>query len=645
MEIFKGNLANQCCGWASQLPVVAAASIDEVVNSLAAFVSHATPEQMRAWKASVPRFQKECAKILVEQSNAIYYGAVLEFQMPDGSHRVDAVLLVSGAVLVLEFKGDGNWQPEYVEQAADYARRLYWYHSLCGEASVRVHTILVSYGQKGDEIFGEWHTRTNIEQLADVVRRFDRPSEAPPITIERFVAPELCQPSPSLVQAARRFFSDHELPHIKRIDAITDATVQRVVSEIRATHAAQKRKLILVSGVPGAGKTYVGLKIAHEKFLDDLAEPMPSGEKPTAPAVFLSGNGPLVEVLQYELKRAGGGGRVFVRGIKQFVERYTKKRSGSPPHHVLIFDEAQRAWDEQKVRASHDDKAATSEPEAFVRFAERVPAWSVVIGLIGEGQEIHVGEEAGMTLWADAVARAQGEWEVVGPGRFRENFQTKRVAFKSYEELHLARSVRFSFAEGLSDWAAGLVAGNQGAKSLAAIAASLAKQGYQLRVTRDLTRAKDFLWAKYRSIPDARFGLLVSSRDKSLKDHGVVPSDGRFFRPGPWYADSESSPSSCRRLQDAITEFSAQGLELDHALLVWGGDFVLKAGTWDSSAAKKYLKRSSVKDPLQLRRNAYRVLLTRGREGVLICLPQSIRELDETYAFLVEAGCEVLLPQ
>ena len=264
------------------------------------------------------------------------------------------------------------------------------------------------------------------------------------------------------------------------------------------------------------------------------------------------------------------------------------------------------------------------------------------MGLIGDGQEIHSGEEAGIVLWAEAVATSAEQWEVVGPNRFRDIFTSHGVGFAGYDELHLARSVRFNFAEGLSDWAAGVVSGETVVSELSEIATRLRSQGYQLRVTRDLARAKEFLWAKYRESPDARFGLVVSSRDKALRDFGVVPSDGRFFRPGPWYSDPESSPSSCRRLQDTITEFSAQGLELDHTLLVWGGDFVLKSGIWDSSAAKKYLAKSRIRNPLQLRRNAYRVLLTRGREGVLICLPRGLTTLDETYDFLISAGCEPL---
>jgi len=617
--------------------------VEELLGTLSAFVRDATPEQIRAWKSSIPQLQAQSGKVVRDIPTAVSYAAILEYQMPDGPHRVDAILLISGAVLVLELKGDGNWQPSYVEQAADYARRLYWFHSLCGQEDVRVHTILVSYGQKGDEVAADWHTRTNIESLVEVVKRFDRPDIAKPITVADFIRRELCQPSLSLVQAARRFFSDHALPHIKRIDAITGAAVNRIVAEIHGAHASKTRKLILLSGVPGGGKTYVGLKIAHEKFLDDLVEARPDSVQITTPAVFLSGNGPLVEVLQYELKRAGGGGRVFVRGVKQFVERYSKVRAPVPPHHVLIFDEAQRAWDEEKVRASHRDSSACSEPETFVKFAERIPGWSAVIGLIGEGQEIHVGEEGGIGLWAEAVKQCRDRWEIVGPEQYREVFGKAGVTYRSYAELHLSQSVRFNFAAGLSDWAAGLVADAVDVLQLATIAAELRSQGYQLRVSRDLTRAKDFLWAKYRESADARFGLLVSSRDKDLKDFGVVPSDGRFFRAGPWYGDPEGSPSSCRRLQEAITEFSAQGLELDHSLLVWGGDFVRRDGTWDGSAAKKYLKKSAVKDARQLRRNAYRVLLTRGREGLVLCLPRGIEKLDETYDLLVAAGCEVLV--
>jgi DUF2075 family protein len=641
MSLAAKNLANETCGWANTFPVFKATRLEDVVHALAAFVPDATPEQIRAWKGSVPPLQQTCGAAGELDPFAVEYGAVLEYRMPDGPHRVDAVLLVSGAVLVLELKGDGNWQSSYVEQAADYARRLYWYHSLCGEDQVRVHTLLVSYGQKGDEIEAEFHTRTNVENLLTVIRRFDQPGKRRPIAVAKFIEPTLCQPSVSLVQAARRFFREHELPHIKRIDEITNGAVMRVAAEIHATHNKKGRKLILLSGVPGAGKTFVGLKIAHESFLDDLAAPLASGDKPTAPAVFLSGNAPLVDVLQYELRQAGGEGRVFVRGVKDFVKKYSRPRSPVPPHHVLIFDEAQRAWDAVRVRAKHNDSKAASEPETFVRFASRIPEWSVVMGLIGEGQEIHTGEEGGMVLWAEAIERSGPDWEVVGPARYAALFSARGVAYTATDDLHLAKSVRFNFASGLSEWAAKLVeeVNASEAKQLAQLASELRAQGYQIRVTRDLERAKAFLWAKYENLPDARFGMMISSRDRDLKDIGI--EERSFLRTGPWYADAQTSFNSCRRLLDPITEFAAQGLELDHTLLIWGGDFLRQAGKWDLSRSKIY-RGGGVKDPMQLRRNAYRVLLTRGREGLLICVPQQLPGADETFDHLIAAGCEVL---
>ena len=634
--------ATDICGWANQFPIFRAATLEEIVNALTNFVQATTPEQIRAWKSYIPSMQRQCGVVLDQRTAAQRYCAILEYRMPDGSKRVDAVLLLSGAVLIVEMKGDGNWQPEYREQAADYARRLFWFHRYCGEDGVRVHTVLVNYGYGESDEEREFLTTTRIERLAKIMMRFDQPEIAEPLRLEKFLSEDACQPSPSLVQAVRRYFSQHALPRIKRIDEVTEKCVRRIVHEIRNTHARRKRKLLLVSGVPGAGKTYVGLQIAHDRFLDDLAEPMPSGEKPTAPAVFLSGNGPLVEVLQYELKSAGGDGRVFVRGVKDFVAKYSRKRSGPPPHHVLIFDEAQRAWDAERVRAKHNDPEGTSEPEAFVNFAERVPGWCVVIGLIGTGQEIHAGEEGGMSLWADAVANSKSEWEVTGPERFRPNFETKDVIFAGTDDLHLGRSVRFHFAAGLSEWAEGVVHGCPETTQLIPIARELTSQGYQLRITRNLRRAKEFLWQKYSDLPDARFGLLHSSRDKRIGDVVDVDRRRRYGWIGPWYADPESSPESCRRLTQPISEFEAQGLELDHTLLIWGTDFVLKEGEWDDSSAKKYQKSSGVREPLRLRRNAYRVLLTRGREGVIICVPEFMRELDETFSFLVAGGCEVL---
>jgi hypothetical protein len=248
------NLAADTCGWANQFPIFRAATLEEIVNALTNFVQATTPEQIRAWKSYIPPMQRQCGIVLDERSTAQRYCAILEYRMPDGSKRVDAVLLLSGAVLIVEMKGDGNWQPEYREQAADYARRLFWFHRYCGEDGVRVHTVLVNYGYGESDEEREFLTTTRVERLAEIMKRFDQPQIAEPLPLKKFLSEDACQPSPSLVQAVRRYFSQHALPRIKRIDEVTQKCVRRIVDEIHDTHAGRKRKLLLVSGVPGAGK-------------------------------------------------------------------------------------------------------------------------------------------------------------------------------------------------------------------------------------------------------------------------------------------------------------------------------------------------------------------------------------------------------
>ena len=629
------------CGWAGNFSVFRSTNIEELINCLAAFVQTSTPEQFSAWKKSIPQLQNQCEKFTQLNKNAEEYGAILEYILPDSQKRADAILLISGAVLVIELKGDGNESVSYMEQVADYSRRLYWSHKLCGEGGPKVHTLVISYGRKGATVTKDWITLTNVDQLSETVKKFDRPSDARPIKIGDFIAPEACQPAPSLVKSVREFYSRNALPRIKRIDELTQGTIKCIVDHIHETHQKRRRKLVLLGGVPGAGKTFIGIQIAHEPFLDDLAEPSCSGEKPTAPAVFLSGNRPLVDVLQYEMRQAGGEGGVFVRHVHDFMKRYSGKKSGPPPHHVMIFDEAQRAWDADQVRYKHKDSTACSEPEAFIRFAEKVPGWSVVMALIGDGQQISYGEESGISLWVEAVKKGNTEWDVCGPIEFEKHFSGMGIPFNSNPSLYLSHSVRFHFASRLSEWATGLVEEMRPPKELSEIAQELKEQGYQLRLTRNLGLGKKFLWDKYQNNPEARYGLLASARDKSLHEAvDLIRVSGKFFRAGPWYSDSEASPSSCRRLNEAITEFSAQGLELDHALLVWGTDFIKEEGCWNDSRAMTFQRKKAIRDALQLRKNAYRVLLTRGREGVLICCPKTLTALDATYKHLLACGLE-----
>jgi len=194
----------------------------------------------------------------------------------------------------------------------------------------------------------------------------------------------------------------------------------------------------------------VGLRIVHAHFLDDLAVARSNG-KPSTPAVFLSGNGPLVEVLQYELRGAGGGGKTFVRGVKDYVKTYSARPALIPPEHVLVFDEAQRAFDALQVQIKHATtpgfQGGKSEPEYFIEFAERIPQWCVVIGLIGSGQEIHVGEEAGLVQWRHAIERSHHstEWEVHGPSSVHRAFQDRSKG-SDRGSSHSARRIQVAYS-------------------------------------------------------------------------------------------------------------------------------------------------------------------------------------------------------
>jgi hypothetical protein len=385
--------------------------------------------------------------------------------------------------------------------------------------------------------------------------------------------------------------------------------------------------------------------MVHAHLLDDLAAER-RGRKPTAPAVFLSGNGPLVEVLQYELKGAGGDGKVFVRGVKDYVARYEAHSNLSPPEHVLVFDEAQRAYDAAMVAEKHQiaatDPPAKSEPEHFIEFATRVPGWCVIVGLIGGGQEINRGEEAGLGQWANAFRASQtrGDWNVHGPEPTAATFVG--LAFQLDSSLSLDRSLRSHRASELHQFVADLLRRDPvPASGLARIANRLGTEGYDLYVTRDLDVGKKYLRSRYANDADARFGILASSRDKALERFGI-DNGGRKLPGfhGPWYGDPEGGPRgrSCRELTDCETEFGAQGLELEGVLLGWGTDFIVDTdGLWSNDFAKRHVRKVPIRDPWQLRANAYRVLLTRARDVTVVFVPP-IRVLDATYARLCRVG-------
>lgn len=632
-------------GWESDFPRFSSSEARIIRESLASFVRDASPEQGRAWDHSIPPLQREAREILAQSPTAHQYTAIMEYELPYESRRTDVILLVKGAVVVLELKGKSYPSQADIDQAAAYARDLRCYHQECHEHPV--HAIVVPMrakgflGSDGDTVI------LGPDALDEYVATLELCSLTPQsIDASRFLAADAYRPLPTIVEAARELMRSGSIRAIHRARAATEPALEAIREIIHEAARTSTRRLILLTGVPGAGKTLVGLQTVHAHYLDDLAVAR-AGGKPTAPAVFLSGNGPLVTVLQYELGRGNPGqGRAFVRGVFDYVRYYSARKNLVPPEHVLVFDEAQRAFDAEQVQEKHRNTpgfaGGKSEPEHFIEFADRIPGWCVVVGLIGSGQEIHIGEEAGLGQWRTALeSSAQfDKWAVHLPNHVAPVFSGSSIPVQLNEFLNLNTELRFHAARYLHVFVAGLLEGNPLADNLR-LALDLERQGLHLRITRSLDLAKDYLRERYRDDPDARFGIVASSKDKDLERFGIANDfqSTKRVKFGPWYADDESAEGdySCRHLRDCVTEFGAQGLELDAVLLAWGTDLVIEDGKWSTARARGYMKRNRVKSPYQLRINAYRVLMTRGRDATVVFVPP-VSELDATYRYLVASG-------
>lgn len=630
-------------GWSSGFAAFRETPAPYIRQSLVDFLKIVSPEQLRAWDLSIPPLQSEVGQVLERDPGAAMYSAILEYQLPMEHRRPDVILLMGGGVLVLELKGKSRVELADIDQASAYARDLRAYHAECEGRPVYPALMLMGARgriglQAGVEVIGP-------DALDELASELDARSPAKPISRPAFLNPDAYRPLPTIVAAARELMATGQIRRIRRAEVATEPTLD-VLNQI-AHSAAQTstRHLVLLSGLPGTGKTLVGLQLAHAAFLDDLSVER-GGGKPTAPAVYLSGNGPLINVLQYELRGAGGGGATFVRPVKAYVQRYASRPNLVPQEHVLIFDEAQRAFDVEKMAQTHGTAGGPmSEPDHFIEFAERVPEWCMVVGLIGAGQEIHVGEEAGIAQWRTAIERSKNaeSWTVHLPPNLATTFEGMPNV-ESRVALHLSVELRYHLAEDVHRHVAGML-DDATTIDLHALATRLELQGYPLRITRDLEVGKGYLRDRYRESPDSRFGLVASSRDSSVVQFGV-PNDfqsTKQVRFGPWFAEGEDDPlgRSCRALRTCVTEFGCQGLELDASLLAWGTDLVRAHGRWSNQYAKRYQSPGQVHDAMQLRRNAYRVLLTRARETTVVFLPP-LPALDETFHFLVAAGFKEL---
>jgi DUF2075 family protein len=610
------------CGWCGSIRDLLQADPSTIQQALAEFVTSrlALPVdrgQEEAWNASLKLLHREFDELAATIPDAMKWALVLEYTLPrERGRRPDAVLLVPGAVIVLEFKGTATPLRADLDQVRAYARDLASYHAPSHGQDVL--PILVCTSSRQQPALISDTSVVGREGLATVIREFVVNRTGSAVPLQTWVEGNYA-PLPSLIAAARSIFRHEPLPRIRRA---ASAGVGRAIERLQAiATAAREHHLVLVTGVPGAGKTLVGLQFVYaSRFSDDEA---------ARPAVFLSGKGPLVKVLQHALKSS-----VFVQGVHDFLlDHGGPTHRHTPEEHIWVYDEAQRAWDAERVRSKRGHGA--SEPEDFVRLGLRMPRWAMLVGLFGEGQEIHLGEEAGLGQWNDAVRASGARWIVHCPARLAPLFADAEV--RVADELDLPTTPRAHLAADMHAWVGRLLEGDL--KAAAALAEGIQAAGFNLYLTQDLDAARAYARRRYAGQEDVRYGLLGSSKARILGAYGMDTSFGttRFFREGPWYNDEPASPRSCSQLQEVATEFACQGLELDLPIVGWGEDLVWDGQGWRSAPSP----RSQAKDLHRLRLNSYRVLLTRGRDGMVIFVPPDAR-LSSTLEALRVAGVAAL---
>ena len=624
--------------------------------------------QSRAWRVQLQVLQRSAAELLARYHDAPQWGILFEYPIPRRQKRIDVVLLPRDIILCLEFKtGESKHQKSTARQVEDYALDLRDFHEESRERAI-VPIAVTIRAQSGVPEFGWDHddlakpvVRACEQDLTEVISAcVDQYSKSlDQIDAETWDNGEY-RPVPTIIEAAEALYAGHDVREIARSHADAQnlgATSDRLVELIREAHASRSKLICIVTGVPGAGKTLAGLNVAHDRTVSTLTDGM---------GVFLSGNGPLVKIVSAAIakdfkrrKRSSDADRTvstFIQNVHAFI-RDSLPRSNPPNEHLIIFDEAQRAWDADQCFKKVGRQE--SEPELILSIMDRHPDWAVIVALVGGGQEINTGE-AGLSEWGRSLQHRFPKWRVaVSPkalvsgqlDRMQQLFADgppSEMEVLAEPALHLNVSLRSYKAEAVSKWVDAVVAGDSG----------LARQilpdceGFHLALTRDLASARK--WLREHTRGERRSGLLASSGAMRLRAEGIELSSG--FRQGnkqlyvDWFLNDLDDIRASNQLEVAATEYECQGLELDLTSVCWGGDLQMSTeGGWQMRKliGSKWNSIKKARDQRYLL-NSYRVLMTRAREGMIIWVPrgsetdptQAPADFDRTAEFLLESGLQ-----
>ncbi len=638
--------------------------------------------QKDSWKYQIIELQK----ILQVYEGSIYF----EYAIPRMGKRIDVLLIIKSTIFVLEFKvGEKDYQSHSIDQVWDYALDLKNFHETSHDKIIipiliatRANSadMFLSTSRKEDNLFDP--IRSNTESLSIIINHALQFLEGQAQINAKEWDLGRYQPTPTIIEAAMALYNNHSVEDISRSDAsaINLSQTSDSVSEIiRLSKEKSEKAICFVTGVPGAGKTLVGLNIA-QKHIDRNDELF---------SILLSGNGPLVKILQEALARDSvrrvkelvknltreqieklekkvrdnlkiGSARRAVKSFIQIVHHFRDeglKDDNPPVEHVAIFDEAQRAWTlEQTSNFMRQKKGVLdfdmSEPEFLISCLDRHPDWAVVVCLVGGGQEINIGE-AGISEWIDALERSFPDWKIYMSTRLTDSEYNaeeilerikKRNNVIHLDSLHLSVSMRSFRAENVSLLVKQIL--DLDSKNAQDTLNQL-KFKYPIVITRDFKKAKD--WLKNKARGTERYGIVVSSQAQRLKPYCIdvkSPVD-----PIHWFLDGKEDVRSSFYLEDVATEFHIQGLELDWACVAWDGDFRFSSEGWIFKSFKGSKWQNINKKERQVYlKNAYRVLLTRARQGMVIVVPSGDKEdttrlpefYDETFEYLKSIGFEIL---
>lgn len=621
-------------------------------------------QQANAWKTQIQILKN----VLLSLKGKIYF----EFTIPRMGKRVDNVLIIDNCIFVLEFKIGSDIYDKYaINQAFDYGLDLNNFH----EGSHNKVIIPILIADKAIEIVNSYNKSidslyetilSNSENLIEVIKttlfNFNNHEN---LDID-YWENSTYKPTPTIIEAAIALYKKHNVEEISRSDSGAEnlsVTSDCISNIIDYSKESNKKSICFITGVPGAGKTLAGLNIANLR----------SNYEKEEHAVFLSGNGPLVDVLKEALTRdkvksakennllitkdsAKNEVKSFIQNIHHFRDEYTKDKN-APIEKVTIFDEAQRAWTKEQAssfmkRNKGISDFNKSEPEFLIEVMDRHKTWCTIVCLIGGGQEINTGE-AGLEEWIRPFEEKFNDWDIYFSSKIMEDnnyikvknalsILKNRKAIKK-DELHLSVSLRSFRSAKLSDFIQEII--NNDIENSRKIYLEFIINEYPIKITRDLEKARKWLNSKTKG--SKRSGIIASSGAIRLRPFGLNVK-AKIDAP-IWFLNDKDDIRSSYFLEEVATEFDIQGLELDWTCVAWDGDLFYDNQQWNYRKFKgtkwQNINNSNITSYLI---NSYRVLLTRARQGMIIYIPHGNDEdltrpkfmYDGTFNFFINLGIQ-----